>query len=261
MSVKAKFPNNVGELLRTHRMTASALARELKTHRQNVQRWISGERRPPIEMARAISAMFGVSLDQVYSSDLETGHGRAVPSSGQPGLQPLVSAGAKSATKDPGKTIFTSVPVVGAVAAGVWLEHDHALPREIISVPVVYGEFEEFEQRAYQVVGVSMDKLHIIDGDYVIAVPYFEARRELTDGDIVVVEQTLDGGYLERSVKLIAIDGGRIELRSQSSDPAFAAPLLIRNGAPEPDAHRRAEVIGLVIGVHRLTARVLSRGR
>jgi transcriptional regulator with XRE-family HTH domain len=153
------------------------------------------------------------------------------------------------------KTIERHAPVVGRVAAGVWTEHDTSEEYIGIMVPYVIDAYPALEQRAYEVSGRSMDQVPILPGDYVVTVPYFEARREPLAGDIVVVERTRDGGYLERSVKEVAVYPDRIELVPRSSDPRFQEPLVVTRAGPQPDDTTQIEIVGLVVGLFRRMGR------
>lgn len=115
------------------------------------------------------------------------------------------------------------------------------------SVPVVPTRFPALDQFAFRVSGASMDKAKILDGDYVVCVPYFMARTVLTDGDIVVVERRRGGLYERTCKQLEAQPGGAIALCSRSTDPRFAEPLLV-SGDLHQDDGVEVEVVGLVVG-------------
>lgn len=134
----------------------------------------------------------------------------------------------------------------GNIAAGVWIEHDDAA-QMTEDLPIVGGRWRSLEQCAYRVYGQSMDLKRIYDGDYVIAVPYFDARREPTNDDIVVVERKR-GGLTERTVKQLVIDGARYELWPRSTDPRFQSPIPIdKQGEGVEDDGTTVEITGLVI--------------
>jgi transcriptional regulator with XRE-family HTH domain len=153
------------------------------------------------------------------------------------------------------KTIERHAPVVGRVAAGIWLDHDTADEYSGVMVPYVIDAYPALEQKAFEVSGRSMDQVPILPGDYVVTVPYFEARREPLAGDIVVVERTRDGGYLERSVKEVAVYPDRIELVPRSSDPRFQEPLVVAKAGNPPDDTTQIEIVGLVVGLFRRMGR------
>lgn len=139
-------------------------------------------------------------------------------------------------------------PVVGTVAAGQWMEHDAVFDDAVEEIPYVPGRYASLDQRAYRVVGPSMNKIRIADGEFVISVPYWMARAVLTDGDIVVIERTR-GQLTERTIKQLVITNDSIELWPRSTDPRFQVPIRVprRLDMEEPDG-TRIEVIGLVVG-------------
>lgn len=137
--------------------------------------------------------------------------------------------------------------VRGECAGGRWLEYEVG-DDTYETVPLVPTKFVRLEQFAYRIRGNSMDKAKILDGDYVICVPYFDARASLTDGDIVVVERRRAGLY-ERTCKRLELrPEGVAALISQSSDPKNAEPLLEVRLDGRADDGVEIEVTGLVIG-------------
>lgn len=141
----------------------------------------------------------------------------------------------------------SNVPVRGECAGGRWLEYELG-DNDFETVPVVPTKYPQLEQFAFRVRGNSMDRAKIIDGDYVVCVPYFEARANLTHGDIVVVERRR-GGLYERTCKRLEVrPDGSTALVSQSNDPKSADPLLELQANSHADDGVEIEVVGLVIG-------------
>lgn len=201
-------------------MSISDLARLLGTSRQNVSRWSSGAVQIKPEMARQIAPILTVSAESLVMGGL---------------------AGELGAPKKP-----RYVHVRGTIAAGVWLEHDEA-PQMTEVLPIVGGRWSSLEQVAYRVSGPSVDKLRIFDGDYVVCVPYFDARRWPTADDVVVVERRR-GQTIERTVKQLVLTADGCELWPRSTDPRFQTPLIVnRNGEGAEDDGTLIEIIGLVI--------------
>ena len=89
-----------------------------------------------------------------------------------------------------------------------------------------------------------MNLERLVDGDYVICVPYFMARKEITDRDLVIVERRR-GATVERTVKQISITNGACELWPRSDDPRFQTPIPCQG--PEPDG-TEIEITHRVIG-------------
>lgn len=201
-------------------MTIADLARALGTSRQNVSRWAQGRIGVKPDVARQIASILTVSAESLVM--------------GEPPANLDV-------IKRP-----TYVHVRGTIAAGVWLEHDEA-PQLTDVLPVVGGRWSSLEQFAYRVSGPSVDKLRIYDGDYVVCVPYFDARRYPTQDDVVVVERRR-GVTIERTVKQLALTANGCELWPRSTDPRFQAPLAVnRQGEGEESDGTIIEITGLVI--------------
>lgn len=128
--------------------------------------------------------------------------------------------------------------IVGAIAAGVPLDHFTDREQENIELPARDGG------RAYVLVvrGNSMIEDHITDGDYVLVDP----DTTIVDGDIVValhaVSDSSDGGAA--TLKRLYRESGRIRLQ-----PANSTMTPIYVDAQEWD--REWQVQGKVIGVYR----------
>lgn len=206
--------------LKERGMTISDLARELKTSRQNVSRWTNGVVGIKPDVARQIAQILTVSAESLVMGEREDN--LEVP------YRPRY------------------VHLRGIIAAGVWLEHDEA-PQLTEALPIVGGKWSSLEQFAYRVSGPSVDKLRIYDGDYVICVPYFDARRWPTQDDVVVVERRR-GPTIERTVKQLVVTPTGCELWPRSNDPRFQAPIYVsKTGEGEEPDGATVEIIGLVI--------------
>lgn len=140
--------------------------------------------------------------------------------------------------------------VAGFVQAGLW--YDGSVPPQINHEPIPYvpTRYANIEQLAYRVAGPSMNLKGINDGDFVLAVQYWQVRTAPQDGDIVIVERRRDNGEVERTVKEVVVRPQTIELTPRSTDPAYQDPIVIeRNHAAEDYA--QVEIIALVIGAYR----------
>lgn len=139
------------------------------------------------------------------------------------------------------------VQVVGVVQAGVWTEFEDfedANHEEIAPLP---GKFPGLPQVAYKVRGNSMDAARIFDGDYVLAVAYFDARADIRDGDTVIVERKR-GGTVERTVKIIKVVGKEVHFCPQSSDPRFKPIVVKVNKHLREHDDTEVRILGLVVG-------------
>lgn len=215
-----KEPTALAKALKASGMSISDLARRLKTHRQNVSRWAAGDVGIKPIIARRIAEILSVPAES------------------------LVMDEPADELDVPRKPDY--VHIRGTIAAGVWLEHDDA-PQMTDVVPIIGGRWVGLEQFAYKVSGSSVDLLRIFDGDYVVCVPYFDARRWPTQDDVVVVERKR-GQTIERTVKQLALTPTGCELWPRSTDPRFQAPIVVnREGEATEDDGTTVEIIGLVI--------------
>lgn len=202
------------------KMNASQLARLIGTTRQNVARWAKGVPPLPIKRAQEIAPLLTVTVESLI----------------------LGGIAENVASREP----VSYVHIRGNVAAGVWTEHDDT-SQMTEELPIVGGRWRSLEQFGYRVYGPSMERKRIFDGDYVIAVPYFDARRNLTNSDIVVVERKR-GGLTERTVKELVVTTEGCELWPRSDDPRFQAPIYANlHGEGQEDDGTVIEITGLVI--------------
>lgn len=139
--------------------------------------------------------------------------------------------------------------VVGVVQAGVWTEfedfEDQAL--DGIEVPHHPGQWAHLPQYSFAVRGKSMDQARILEGDYIICVNYFDARADLKNGDIVVIERR-QGTKVERSVKQLEVNGKELHFCPRSSDARFM-PIVVKPGRKMLEAdNTEVRVLALVIG-------------
>jgi len=217
-SIKPATP--LAKAMEKKQMSASELARLINTTRQNVGRWASGKVPLPIKRAQEIAPLLTVTVESLVL-----------------GQEPAEQASHET---------VSYVHIRGNVAAGVWVEHDDA-SQMIEELPIVGGRWRSLEQVAYRVSGPSMERKRIFDGDYVIAVPYFDARRNLTSEDVVVVERKR-GGLTERTVKELIVTREGCELWPRSDDPRYQTPVYAnQHGEGHEDDGTTVEVTGLVI--------------
>lgn len=146
--------------------------------------------------------------------------------------------------------VLKQAPVRGLAAAGLWMEYDDLSGDAFEPIPIVPTKYTQAEQFAYKIAGPSMDKERIFDGDYVVCVPYWEARTAIQSRDTVVIERR-DGAKIERTCKQVEVVNGGFDLCPRSTDPRFQKPIHIPNArSPNADDGLEVEIVGLVIGVY-----------
>lgn len=214
------------EVRKARHVTLEQLSEAVAISVSQLSRFESGHRKPRLEEAERIARVLKIDL-----SELSKG---ARPS---------------RATQPSKKSEIKSAAVIGVVQAGVWTEfenfEDDSVGHDF--VPAISGNWSHLPQVAYKVRGESMDTARICDGDYVVAVPYFDARAEITNGDIVVVERTRNSAT-ERTVKIIDVSGSKIILRPSSSDSRFKPFHLVKNTGLHDGEGSEVRIVGLVIG-------------
>ncbi|KAB1079354.1 hypothetical protein F6X53_11140 [Methylobacterium soli] len=144
---------------------------------------------------------------------------------------------------------FTLARVDSAVRAGAFLaapSFDDDLG-EVISAPRD-PEYPFARQIAYRVEGDSMNEAKprpIREGDFIICAAWEDLGIEPRDGQLVVVQQTINDGQLrERSVKAIRLMPDQAEFVPMSSNPRHEPIVVPRN--LEPNDGRKVEILALV---------------
>jgi SOS-response transcriptional repressor LexA len=208
------------------REAAIALGVSVSTYNSHERAGQPGARTFKIDAARRYARRFGVSPAWLLIGD---------------------NAHAPPATAaEPARVI--AAPVRGIAEASTWREYEDFDYDTIDPVPTLPGKWAHLEQFAYKVSGPSMDKAGILDGTFVVCVPYFQARAGTSDGDVVVVERRR-GPAVERTVKRLKIVGGQFELWPESTHPRWQSPIVVTpNGAMHEGDGTTVEIVGLVIG-------------
>jgi len=158
----------------------------------------------------------------------------------------LYGDNASQSPQSPAEIEMSSVPVVGTVQAGVWLEVDgfHGDAGDEERLPVVPNpRYARFKQWAVKVVGDSVNK-RIDDGAFAHCVD-MECGKSPKDGDLVVVERFRDdGGLVETTIKEVRINGVSVELWPCSTNPAHTGPISLGDGEETTSARIKGFVIG-----------------
>lgn len=146
---------------------------------------------------------------------------------------------------------IATVPIIGEVAAGRWLAVDDAIdesPYDGIAVPPDPAHPIEHQFAAISK-GTSINRV-APDGFILGCVDVARARIKPKDGDLVVVEQSRDGGHTrERTAKRYHRTDEGVELWPDSDDPRWTTPITIRRNAE--DESTTITVLGIVTWVHR----------
>jgi SOS-response transcriptional repressor LexA len=203
-------------------------------NRQTINKLVGGQTAMSPKWARLLSPHLRCSVQDILGLTNGAGTG------GRP--QPNVVGTAQPVT-------VGYAEVRGDVACGRWLEADNVYEGDYPAVPIVPTRHANLTQTAFLVVGPSMDRLKIDDGDYVVCVPFWEARRAFETGDVVVVERR-NGALIERTCKQVELTPDAVLLWPRSTDARYQEPYRV------PLAHREGdeteiEAVGLVVGLFR----------
>lgn len=158
------------------------------------------------------------------------------------------------------RRVPTFLPVRYRVKAGAWFEVGAEEPIVGVSYPAVPDpDFAEWPQWLELVVGDSMN-LVVPDKHLVHVVDALEMGYAPRTGDYVVVERRRDDGATrERTVKEVEVlPDGTVRLWPRSTNPKWADPVLLREGARDGEDIEVC-IVGYVVGSYNPTLR--KRGR
>lgn len=144
-------------------------------------------------------------------------------------------------------TQVPAMPIRYRVAAGTWQEVED-IDEPIGFAPIPYdNRFPISEQWAEQVVGDSFD-LEYPDGSIVHVRDGVLSSPALLEGKVVVVERSRPGEFLtERTLKLVKVNKGKVELWPRSSNPKHQKPILLID-AMRSGEEMTVSIAGVVIG-------------
>ncbi|MBG6148323.1 SOS-response transcriptional repressor LexA [Labrenzia sp. EL_142] len=125
----------------------------------------------------------------------------------------------------------TGVPIVGEVAAGLWMEAALFETENALESTISYDiRFPAQSQFVVRVRGESLNRI-AGNGDLLLCVDYLAAGIELKENDLVLVERSRDNGMtIERTAKRLVSLNGQSELMPESDDPRFQDTIFYREG-------------------------------
>ena len=167
----------------------------------------------------------------------------------------IAKAQEQTATRDD-----DSLPVIGEVAAGRWLEaDDHVDVPALDPVPITPDRrWRREDQYGLVVRGTSLNRI-AVDGDILACVNAVAARYRPAEDDLVIVEMRRNAGLLrQRTAKRYMKQGTHVELWPDSDDPRWQKPIIIPQGPTalesmieDEDGRIEVSIIALVTWVHR----------
>ena len=156
------------------------------------------------------------------------------------------------------------IPVLGEVAAGRWLEvEQNADASRYEPAPITPDPAYRREAQYGLVVRGTSLNLYAADGDILHCLDIAQSGRMPTSGELVIVEQIRDGGFLrERTAKAYHVgDDDTVELRAFSDDPRWSQPIYIPHRVYSHVLEKGLviEVVAVVLGSYRPMPKVPRR--
>ena len=156
------------------------------------------------------------------------------------------------------------MPVLGEVAAGRWLEvEQNADASKYDPAPITPDPAYRREAQYGLVVRGTSLNLYASDGDILHCLDIAQSGRMPTTGELVIVEQIRDGGFLrERTAKAYHIgENDMVELRAFSDDPRWDQPIHIPHRVYSHVLEKglQIEVVAVVLGAYRARPKVPRR--
>jgi transcriptional regulator with XRE-family HTH domain len=134
------------------------------------------------------------------------------------------------------------------VQAGAWLSADDAVQVHQTIAEGRDPRWPNSRQWLSLVVGDSVDRLKIFDGDFVKVVDAFSIGYSPRTGDILEVERTrFQGRERELSIKQVEVTQGGVLLWPRSTNARWTEPLDLRLGSDESDDTVQVVIRGLVV--------------
>lgn len=165
-------------------------------------------------------------------------------------IDPEYLAWGRRGSRDVKVEVAEALPIIGEVAAGLWLEIDGADQPEHPNYPVPFHpRYPQEAQYALIVRGTSMNKV-AEPGDVLQCVDMAISGLEPADEDIVIVERRrAQAGQKEVTAKRFRRNGKKIELAPDSTDSRWNAPLVYDPRKVTDD--EEVAVIAIVVGIYK----------
>jgi transcriptional regulator with XRE-family HTH domain len=184
---------------------------------------------PSYKVIKKLSEFFGVPIGDIYGDPSPRDDNIGVATSGN--LTPS----------------FAKLHVRWRAQAGTWVEIDQdqsEIEEHLIPVSTDFPQVTRFLVRIY---GDSMNKTPLQDGAIAICLDFEELGKPPTDGMIVVVQRSEDGGAtIETTVKRLHVFNDRWELRPESTNARHEIITIWKNAGDE----KEVKILGLVDGVY-----------
>ena len=236
------------ELMQRRQLSHAALSRMAGLGQTAVNDIMSGRNQSPSNKAvERLATVLGVSVEDLTRR-------LALPDKARSAAQGLAQDPADARTGKAGLNLnLEAIPLIGIAEAGAWRTVS-PLPADVQESvqPARSRNYKSFNHFALRVQGDSMNASRppISDGQIILCVDMADAGLEIADGRVYVVRRTRDAGQsYEMTVKRAFVFRDRIELRPESTNPAYRA-ITVKRGMDEDFDGTRVEAIGLVYGTY-----------
>ncbi len=201
-------------------LSLRAIAREMGySQASSIQRYFSADYAEPVLPANFISKLLAVLP------------GKGTPPITREDVLALADGTVAEIQRKAPSLPGTGVPIVGEVAAGLWMEAALFETEKAEESTISYDvRFPTQSQYVVRVRGESLNKV-AANGDLLLCVDYLSAGIEPKENDLVLVERSRDDGMtIERTAKRVIRMNGQSELMPESTDPRFQDTIVFREG-------------------------------
>ena len=246
MSARLALGQAIRRLRKRADITQEQAAANMDVVVQTWRRYEWGERDLPLEKLDAVAAAVNATRDELLALQLDLLHGEG-------SAQVLSTPSAHPWTPPPTPANeLGMLPVRDRVQAGAWLLADD-LAQDGRHVPVVRDpRYPNANQWVDLVVGDSVNRLNIFDGDFVHLVDAIEIGYSPTTGDVVEVERLRFGGQeRELTLKQVEVTPLGVQLWPRSTNPRWQEAISVSYGLAEDEEEFEVRIRAKVISAFR----------
>lgn len=214
-------------------MSQEEAAAAAEVTRQAWQNYETGKRQVILrsDVQERLVRALGMTIDDLHG-EYRAITGQAAPPAPQAGIEPPE---------------MIMLPVRDRIQAGAWLAIDGLDQRRVQKIPVLRDpRYPQADQWIAPVIGDSMNRLNIQEGDMVHCVSTIDIHYFPRTGDVVEVERIRFGGQeRELTLKQVEVTAEGVLLWPRSTNPRWQEPIEIRPDGAEEEIEVR--IRGLVL--------------
>ncbi|EDX80493.1 Helix-turn-helix domain protein [Brevundimonas sp. BAL3] len=239
---------SLGEALKRLRQRAG-LSQEQAAERAEIveitwRRYEKGVRGVTLDKLIGLAMAIGFDRDALLMEQAAVAGGSVAPPTARGHLERMAAY-----TPPPGDA---GLVIRDRVQAGNWLEADDTGQSTYRTYPAVRdARYPHADQWLSEVMGDSVNRLNIFEGDMVHLVDCIAIGYHPRTDDVVEVERLRNGGAeRELTIKQIELVQDGLLLWPRSTNTRWSQPLELRDGAGDGE-EIEVRIRGLVIGLHR----------